>query len=716
VLLVIETIERHETHRLSQGRTVIGRDKSCDILVNDHSLSRRHLECVYTHEGLLVRDLGSKNGTFFGDRRITEAHIEPGASVRAGDVWFHFKSEPIVSDETVSWRPDEIRHAEPVSAPEVLTQDIGHLVRGAGDYDEDEELTPASNIPAAGMPPLEDGARLVARGDRWFAVDPASGEEVEIVPRDRAGGMRSDEVTTGIVPGIPGVHAPLPALRTVPYDTSHAARAVPVEQTGWRALFATPRRRIMAGVALFVLVLIATLVAILSREPKVRYMSVAEYLQSADQAMMEFNAGRREEAVRRFTALQKAPMEQKRNLAQILMEAIAADGKALKDFVGNNTDAALSLWDEVAKSRESTQMVKEIALARKSWLQDEEIYLAQANDARRDLDNGNVEAALHKAASVPEGSLSRTKARGVIDDATGVALSVAGEAALKQDWQTAMDTLLAVSEAIPAKRAELEPKIKEYRSFEDERQDLVKATNLSNEQNFPEALALLDTIDTGPYADDARTLARTIRRQDAAERADRLFQAGEGPAALNVLTEAELEQSPLAMRIRSILELRDMYIEAVKSDQFTQAEEALNRILRQEDPATSRYGQEAKRNLDSLPVLIQNASALMVDKADNAVNQRDYVTARKNYDTALLLDPTNVKAREGLKALELSAILDYNKAFAMPKDDPDQVLLLLYDVRDRLPSTNRLHNRAQDDIFRITKQKTEAQGNKPKGE
>ena len=52
---------------------------------------RRHTargddELVLTDEALIVRDLGSRNGTFLNGERIQTAHVQTGSTLRVGDV------------------------------------------------------------------------------------------------------------------------------------------------------------------------------------------------------------------------------------------------------------------------------------------------------------------------------------------------------------------------------------------------------------------------------------------------------------------------------------------------------------------------------------------------------------------------------------------------------------------------------------------------------
>jgi len=53
-----------QDQRWPLGRTVVlGRDSGCDIVIPDRQVSRYHARITPTNEGLILEDLGSKNGT-----------------------------------------------------------------------------------------------------------------------------------------------------------------------------------------------------------------------------------------------------------------------------------------------------------------------------------------------------------------------------------------------------------------------------------------------------------------------------------------------------------------------------------------------------------------------------------------------------------------------------------------------------------------------------
>ena len=67
---------------------VIGRAPGCDLVLNDDTASWRHVSLERTREGVRVLDLGSRNGTFLGGRRIESVEATTGTRVRIGRTTF----------------------------------------------------------------------------------------------------------------------------------------------------------------------------------------------------------------------------------------------------------------------------------------------------------------------------------------------------------------------------------------------------------------------------------------------------------------------------------------------------------------------------------------------------------------------------------------------------------------------------------------------------
>ena len=66
------------------GLIRVGSDTGNDLVLTDATVSRRHLEIERTPLGLLLRDLGSRNGTWIEMTRILQAFVEPGDRISLG--------------------------------------------------------------------------------------------------------------------------------------------------------------------------------------------------------------------------------------------------------------------------------------------------------------------------------------------------------------------------------------------------------------------------------------------------------------------------------------------------------------------------------------------------------------------------------------------------------------------------------------------------------
>lgn len=78
---------RSRAHWILSPPVTVGRCPSCDIIINDPSISRRHCQFTLGGEGeLLVRDLGAKNGVYLDERKVEKAIVRTGQVVQIGSV------------------------------------------------------------------------------------------------------------------------------------------------------------------------------------------------------------------------------------------------------------------------------------------------------------------------------------------------------------------------------------------------------------------------------------------------------------------------------------------------------------------------------------------------------------------------------------------------------------------------------------------------------
>lgn len=80
---------------LKSGAFVIGRRTNADLRIPLAEVSRSHCEIMVNGNNITLRDLGSSNGTFVNDHKITEATLNPGDRIAVGPVTFTIQIDGI---------------------------------------------------------------------------------------------------------------------------------------------------------------------------------------------------------------------------------------------------------------------------------------------------------------------------------------------------------------------------------------------------------------------------------------------------------------------------------------------------------------------------------------------------------------------------------------------------------------------------------------------
>jgi len=78
---------------VSSDSALVGRDPTCDVVVSDGSVSRKHARLERRGEAWHVVDQGSANGTFVDSQRIVETALHSGQELRFGAVPFTVEIE-----------------------------------------------------------------------------------------------------------------------------------------------------------------------------------------------------------------------------------------------------------------------------------------------------------------------------------------------------------------------------------------------------------------------------------------------------------------------------------------------------------------------------------------------------------------------------------------------------------------------------------------------
>jgi FHA domain-containing protein len=91
---------RSERELILKGTLVVGRDPSCHVNDLDPLLSRRHAEFVSGRQGVMVRDLGSRNGILVNGVKVPQQLLVPGDIVQLGHLELRYiEDSPVQSVE-----------------------------------------------------------------------------------------------------------------------------------------------------------------------------------------------------------------------------------------------------------------------------------------------------------------------------------------------------------------------------------------------------------------------------------------------------------------------------------------------------------------------------------------------------------------------------------------------------------------------------------------
>jgi len=82
-LAVLEGQDSGRIFTIDRPRTVVGRGEA-DIVINDSEISRQHAAIEVHGARVVVKDLGSTNGVFVNDVKVSQAELENRAEFRLG--------------------------------------------------------------------------------------------------------------------------------------------------------------------------------------------------------------------------------------------------------------------------------------------------------------------------------------------------------------------------------------------------------------------------------------------------------------------------------------------------------------------------------------------------------------------------------------------------------------------------------------------------------
>jgi DNA-binding NtrC family response regulator len=107
------------TVALGARPVVVGAHASCDLVLADPQVSRRHAELAVLPEGIRIKDLGSTNGTWWQGTKVGEVVVPSGATVQFGATPVR-----IAAAEPASLPPSEQDHFGAIAGKSVAMREL----------------------------------------------------------------------------------------------------------------------------------------------------------------------------------------------------------------------------------------------------------------------------------------------------------------------------------------------------------------------------------------------------------------------------------------------------------------------------------------------------------------------------------------------------------------------------------------------------------------
>ena len=137
LILRYEEQGAERTHRLHDGTTLIGRLPTCDLVLNDPSVSRHHASIKIADGHAFVQDVGSRFGTFVNGERIIAVQdpveVKQGDALKLGELTLKLEQnmpekELLSEDHEISEGPGTIlKPIAPSDKPAAAAD--GHLIK-----------------------------------------------------------------------------------------------------------------------------------------------------------------------------------------------------------------------------------------------------------------------------------------------------------------------------------------------------------------------------------------------------------------------------------------------------------------------------------------------------------------------------------------------------------------------------------------------------------
>jgi predicted component of type VI protein secretion system len=141
-----------ETLKLGDGITVVGRHDDCQLRIKSSQVSRRHCELFEKKGLLLVKDLGSSNGTYVNGKKIESQQVlEPGDEITVGQV--RLRVEKLGAPPAAKAAPPAVPPGDTAISEAIPLVGDDDNIEIDFDFDFDEEPAPLDDIPLSDEEP-----------------------------------------------------------------------------------------------------------------------------------------------------------------------------------------------------------------------------------------------------------------------------------------------------------------------------------------------------------------------------------------------------------------------------------------------------------------------------------------------------------------------------------------------------------------------------------
>jgi predicted component of type VI protein secretion system len=223
--------------------STIGRGRGATIMLPHPLVSRTHCELYESDGRLMVRDLGSLNGTFINNERITEAPLPAGELLTVGTVTFRAVYE---SDEETSGPPSgpgpSMKSARPQDTDPSATLRAnpppGHSAKTPTaphdvefnfaqplvDFEEEEAVQSTEPAPAKAAPAKPEAAKPAPAPAKPAPAKPAAAKPAAAAPAKPAEPAKAPAAPAQAAPAPKPAAAPAPAPAGSPAPVAKDAK------------------------------------------------------------------------------------------------------------------------------------------------------------------------------------------------------------------------------------------------------------------------------------------------------------------------------------------------------------------------------------------------------------------------------------------------------------------------------------------------------------